>query len=185
MKLNTFLEHVFESPIAVASYGIMALVLIEAIFLVVFAERETGRAIQLQRWLLKISNSPSRQGIHGHERQIRAFVSERLVPLRHRLANFETAGGYLSLLFTMLSYAIAIPGATKALENDPEALFIMLGLGSGVSCMGIATALLAHVSGKRLDSVIDRIEATVNLSIDCHDEVEISAASGPEVVPST
>ena len=86
-----------------------------------------------------------------------AFITDELMPLRHRLQRDEVLAPLCGLAITMLAWALALPDATEVLRHDPQQLMRTLGMGAGSSFLGVVIAAVTVVAGKRIDIAHDRI----------------------------
>lgn len=153
MTFEIFLSRIAASPISLAAYVVMAGVLLETIILNGLALRENHRASKLKRWL----QSATAEDAANMHRLVASYLNERLVPLRHRLASRETAAAYLSLFLTLGTYALAMISGQFASHDG--SVMVTLGLGAGLTCQGILAAAMTHVTSKRLDMILDRLDA--------------------------
>lgn len=143
------------------AYAVMAAVGVVSIRRAFHARRVATEAEDFAAWLASLPRRGARNASALYD--IRdwglAFVSETLVPLRHKLHRDETLAPLAGLFFSMLAWALALPGALETLRDDPDRLTTTLGMGAATSCLGFLFTAVSIVAGKRIDVAEGRLVA--------------------------
>ena len=153
-----FIEHLTSSKLAITGYTLMTGILFETSRVGIRAIIEMRKAVQLHGWMLK---PPHQRGVipDNCSAGIRHFLSEVLLPIRHRLQTTEILAAYLGLGWTFLTYAVALPQAATLMRDDPDALFTLFGIGAGTSFLGVVIMIIATWLTRRMEALEERIAA--------------------------
>lgn len=150
------------SPLTlIVAFAVMAAVGAVAIRRAIHARRIARDAEDLAAWLNRIPRRSAPVGLPLHEIRDKSltFMSETLVPLRHKLQRDEVIAPLAGIFFSMLGWTLALPGALETLRIDPDRLTTTLAMGAATSCLGFLFTAVSVFAGKRLDVAEGRLVA--------------------------
>jgi hypothetical protein len=158
MTFSDFIHHLASSRLAIFGYTLMFGIFLETLRLAWLAQLELRQAQKLHTWLLAKPHNRS-EALPDANARIEHFLSETLLPIRHKLQSFETIAAYCGLAMTFATYALALPQAATLMRSDPNALFSTFGIGAGTSFIALIAAIIASTFARRLESLEERIAA--------------------------